>query len=87
MQPPEIVEVDAGDELSCDGGKTYGHPRVYLTLGEDGHVASLFPGSVALEEERRLVVAVPDSPKPPPVRLTMTLLLMACSPGPLLVLS
>ncbi len=43
-----------------------------LGLGEDGHVASLFPGSEALEEETRLVVAVRDSPKPPPVRLTMT---------------
>jgi 6-phosphogluconolactonase len=44
-----------------------------LGLGEDGHVASLFPGAEALEERRRLVVAVRDSPKPPRVRLTMTL--------------
>jgi len=44
-----------------------------LGLGEDGHVASLFPGAEALEERERLVVAVRDSPKPPRVRLTMTL--------------
>ncbi len=44
-----------------------------LGLGEDGHVASLFPGSPALEETTRLVVAVRDAPKPPPVRITMTL--------------
>jgi 6-phosphogluconolactonase len=46
---------------------------ILLGLGEDGHVASLFEGSPALEERERLVVAVRDAPKPPPVRLTMTL--------------
>jgi 6-phosphogluconolactonase len=45
-----------------------------LGLGEDGHVASLFPGAPSLEETERLVVPVYDAPKPPPVRLTMTLL-------------
>jgi 6-phosphogluconolactonase len=30
---------------------------VLLGLGEDGHVASLFPGSAAVEEQRHLVVA------------------------------
>ncbi len=44
-----------------------------LGLGEDGHVASLFPGSPALEETTRLVVPVRDAPKPPPLRITMTL--------------
>jgi len=43
-----------------------------LGLGEDGHVASLFPDSAAVEERDRLVVAVRDSPKPPSLRLTMT---------------
>jgi len=45
---------------------------VLLGLGDDGHVASLFPGSAAVDERDHLVVAVRDSPKPPPVRLTMT---------------
>lgn len=34
---PEIVEVDEEvEEVSCDGGKTFGHPRIYLVLGDDG---------------------------------------------------
>jgi 6-phosphogluconolactonase len=46
---------------------------VLLGLGEDGHFASLFPDSSALEERTRLVIAVRNCSKPPPVRLTMTL--------------
>jgi 6-phosphogluconolactonase len=43
-----------------------------LGIGPEGHVASLFPGMPALYEERT-VVAVHGSPKPPPIRLTLTL--------------
>jgi 6-phosphogluconolactonase len=43
-----------------------------LGVGPDGHTASLFPGSPALREERRRVVAVTDSPWPPARRLTLT---------------
>lgn len=43
-----------------------------LGIGEDGHTASLFPGSRALEERVRRVVAIGDSPKPPPRRITIT---------------
>jgi 6-phosphogluconolactonase len=45
---------------------------VLLGLGEDGHTASLFPGSSALRDDRSLI-AVSQSPKDPPIRLTMTL--------------
>lgn len=61
-----------------------GEPRlswVLLGLGEDGHLASLFPGSPSLVESKRSVVAVKDSPKPPPVRLTMTLSLINHAAG------
>jgi len=43
-----------------------------LGLGEDGHTASLFPGSPALDVRDREAVAVTAS-KPPPRRITLTL--------------
>lgn len=45
---------------------------VLLGAGPDGHLASLFPGHPALEDPGP-VIAVPDSPKPPPERLTLSL--------------
>jgi 6-phosphogluconolactonase len=45
---------------------------VLLGLGEDGHVASVFPESPALHDQRT-VVAVRGAPKPPPTRITLTL--------------
>lgn len=42
-----------------------------LSVGEDGHVASLFPGDEALSEESRRVVPV-SGPKAPHDRLTIT---------------
>ena len=49
---------------------------VLLGVGQDGHVASLFPGGAALADAR-LVVAVGDAPKPPSGRLTLTLPVLA----------
>jgi 6-phosphogluconolactonase len=43
-----------------------------LGVGEDGHVASLFPGSALVADTIRHVAVVRDSPKPPPERLTLT---------------
>jgi len=44
-----------------------------LGVGADGHTASLFPGSPALAERTRWVVAVREPTADPPVRLTLTL--------------
>ncbi|WP_309135604.1 6-phosphogluconolactonase [Cellulomonas sp.] len=43
-----------------------------LGVGPDGHVASLFPGKQTVHEQRDLVVAEHDSPKPPPERVSLT---------------
>lgn len=54
---------------------------ILLGVGEDGHTASLFPGHSALNETRHWVVPILNAPKPPPVRITMTLPLInhACN--------
>lgn len=43
-----------------------------IGIGEDGHLASLFPGHAALRDLAE-VIAITDSPKPPPRRLTLGL--------------
>lgn len=66
---PEEAARQYGRALRDAGGLDL----VLLGLGEDAHVASLFPGGTALDEGHHRVVVVSDSPKPPAVRLTMTL--------------
>jgi 6-phosphogluconolactonase len=51
---------------------------VHLGLGPDGHTASLFPGSPALDEKERSVVATGDDRHPHP-RLTITFPAIAMS--------
>src|SRR6185295_11839122 len=41
-----------------------------LGMGPEGHVASIFPDSPAVRDERP-VVAVHDCPKPPPTRVSL----------------
>ena len=43
-----------------------------LGIGPDGHCASLFPGHPALGATDAIAVAVHDSPKPPPDRVSLT---------------
>ncbi len=55
-----------------DHGPTPTFDLLMLGVGPEGHVASLFPEKPALYDERS-VVAVRGSPKPPPIRVTMTM--------------
>ncbi|MBY0492888.1 MAG: 6-phosphogluconolactonase [Cyanobacteria bacterium] len=44
-----------------------------LGVGEDGHIASLFPGHPALLQNDLRAVAIEDAPKPPRRRLSLTM--------------
>ena len=57
---------------TCFDGEWPDFDLVLLGLGDDGHTASLFPGSLALAEKTRWVVAT-KVPAEPPLRLTLTL--------------
>jgi 6-phosphogluconolactonase len=63
-QAREVVEARFRAELG-------GLDVVLLGMGPDGHIASLFPGHEALHAQGA-VLAVRDSPKPPPERLTLS---------------
>jgi 6-phosphogluconolactonase len=49
-----------------------------LGVGPDGHVASLFPESPSLSDERS-VIPVRGAPKPPPTRLSLSLTTIGCA--------
>ena len=62
----------AARALPEDHGPVPTFDILMLGVGPDGHVASLFPSHPALYDERP-VVGVRGAPKPPPVRITMTM--------------
>ncbi|MEO9138199.1 MAG: 6-phosphogluconolactonase, partial [Jatrophihabitans sp.] len=59
-------------ELAPDGESVPRFDVVLLGLGPDGHCASLFPNHPGTRVLDAAVIAVHDSPKPPPDRLSLT---------------
>jgi 6-phosphogluconolactonase len=49
-----------------------------LGVGPDGHIASLFPESPSLYDERA-VIPVRGAPKPPPTRISLSLTTIGCA--------
>lgn len=54
-------------------GEGFAFDVCLLGVGEEGHVASVFPDSPAVHERERPVVAVRNCPKPPPTRVSLSL--------------
>ena len=62
-------------ELAKYGSEGLAYPIfdiTFLGVGPDGHIASLFPHRAGIQVVDRPVIAVRDSPKPPPERLSLT---------------
>jgi 6-phosphogluconolactonase len=58
----------------AEPGEPAPHFDVHLLgMGPEGHINSLFPDTDAVREKTRQVIAVENSPKPPPRRITLTL--------------
>jgi len=83
------------DEASPDGGAAAYTSRLaerggrldllLLSVGEDGHVASLFPGHASLAETEKKYLAEVSSPKPPSRRISASPALIRDAAGVVLL--
>ncbi|TCC21245.1 6-phosphogluconolactonase [Kribbella sindirgiensis] len=69
-QGAEAAAAAYAEELAAAGSPKF--DVLMLGVGPDGHVASLFPGYPQLAVTDAAAVAVHDSPKPPPIRVSLT---------------
>jgi 6-phosphogluconolactonase len=66
-----LYEKDLLKQFGLKAGEIPRFDLILLGLGEDGHTASLFPGSPVLQEKRRLVMPVEKGDRPEE-RITFT---------------
>lgn len=70
-EPEDAAEWYAAELAAAAGdGPVPRFDLLLLGMGPEGHVASIFPDSPAVRDERP-VVAVRDCPKPPPTRVSL----------------
>ena len=71
LVPDQLIVPRQDHSFIEDGGQL---DLLFLGVGEDGHVASLFPGSYPGLDARKIpeVTCVENSPKPPAERVTVT---------------
>jgi 6-phosphogluconolactonase len=71
----ELGALAAAADASAEYGKVVGRPLdyVFLGMGEDGHVASIFPGDALDEPVSDAYRPIFNAPKPPPERVTLSM--------------
>lgn len=93
----EVADIDAAAAAYAAELQRYADPSLRLTaprfditflgVGPDGHIASLFPLHDVAQDGGTLVIPVHDAPKPPPLRLSLTLPVINSSQRVWMVLS
>ncbi|CCI54571.1 MAG: 6-phosphogluconolactonase [Tetrasphaera jenkinsii] len=73
--PDTSESAEASAAAYAETIRTFGQHEwdvVLFGVGPDGHIASLFPGHPAQLTTGEIAIAVHDSPKPPPTRVSLT---------------
>lgn len=79
VEAAKLAEKELVSATSAMPGKVPVLDLVFLGMGEDGHVASLFPEAPQEVVESRSLVLPVIGPKPPPQRLTLTFPVLAAA--------
>jgi 6-phosphogluconolactonase len=67
----KIAEAEFRQFASVENGRPI-LDLIFLGMGEDGHVASLFPGKTDGTNPKEIFCVVKNSPKPPPNRISLS---------------
>jgi 6-phosphogluconolactonase len=73
MERAAAAYAEVLQEFATEGGSLPRFDIMFLGVGPDGHIASLFPERISGQTGAGTVVPVRNSPKPPPDRLSLTL--------------
>ncbi|MDN5558426.1 MAG: 6-phosphogluconolactonase [Ruaniaceae bacterium] len=71
-RPSAGVSLDQAAEIYADAVRDVHFTVMILGIGPDGHLASLFPDRPEIDVDGRGALAIRNSPKPPPERVTLT---------------